>query len=62
MHLMKPNMSSVLLAIAVPVCLAIFWLVSTSRAATETPEYKVIRTDEKFEIRELVLCHSFIDG
>lgn len=52
MHLMKPNQPSILLAIAVPVCLAIFWLVSTSRAATETPEYKVIRADEKFEIRD----------
>ncbi len=34
------------------VALAAFWLVSTSRAATETPEYKVIRTDGKFEIRD----------
>jgi hypothetical protein len=32
--------------------LAAFWLVSTSRAATETPEYKVVRTDGKFEIRD----------
>ena len=29
-----------------------FWLVSTSRAATETPDYKVIRADGKFEIRD----------
>ncbi len=39
-------------AIVVLVALAAFWLVSTSRAATETPEYKVIRTDGKFEIRD----------
>lgn len=37
---------------ALLVALAAFWLVSTSRAATETPEYKVIRTDGKFEIRD----------
>lgn len=49
---MKPNKPSILLAIAVPVCVAIFWLVSTSRAATETPEYNVVRADEKFEIRD----------
>jgi len=36
----------------IPVVLAAFWLVSTSRAATETPDYKVIRTDEKIEIRD----------
>ena len=39
-------------AIVVLIALAAFWLVSTSRAATETPEYKVIRTDGKFEIRD----------
>lgn len=49
---MKPNKMSILLAIAVPIFLAIFWFVSTSRAATETPEYKVIRVAEKFEIRD----------
>jgi DNA gyrase inhibitor GyrI len=32
--------------------LAAFWLVSASRAATETPEYKVARADGKFEIRD----------
>jgi hypothetical protein len=40
------------LVIVLPLGLAIFWLVSTSRAATETPEYRVIRTDGKFEIRD----------
>jgi DNA gyrase inhibitor GyrI len=49
---MKRYKVPVLLVIALPVFLAIFWLVSTSRAATETPDYKVIRTDEKFEIRD----------
>ena len=38
-------------ALVLLVALAAFWLVSTSRAATETPEYKVVRTDGKFEIR-----------
>jgi hypothetical protein len=29
-----------------------FWLVQTSRAATETPKYKVLRADGAFEMRE----------
>lgn len=29
-----------------------FWLVNNSRVSIETPEYKVIRTDGKFEIRD----------
>ena len=49
---MKSNRPSILLAVAISVCLAIFWLVSTSRAATETPEYKVIRKDGEVEIRD----------
>ena len=40
------------IAIALLITLAAFWLVSNSRAATETPDYKVIRTDAKFEIRD----------
>jgi SOUL heme-binding protein len=40
------------LPILLPIAAAAFWFVSTSRAATETPDYKVIRTDEKFEIRD----------
>lgn len=31
---------------------ALFWLVSNSRAGTPTIEYKVVRTDGKFEIRD----------
>lgn len=42
----------ILIAIALPVALAIFWFVSSSRAATETPEYKVIRKDDRVEIRD----------
>lgn len=42
----------ILLAIILPIAAAAFWLVSTSRAATETPDFKVLRTDEKFEIRD----------
>jgi len=50
-HFMKRKMP-LIGAIILLVGLAGFWLVSTSRAATETPEYKVIRTDGKFEIRD----------
>ena len=46
---MKKNMT---LLVIIPVVLAALWLASTSRAATETPEYKVVRTDDKFEIRD----------
>ena len=49
--LMKRKMP-LISAVVVLVALAASWLVSTSRAATETPEYKVIRTDGKFEIRD----------
>lgn len=49
---MKRSKIPWLLAATVPVAAAAFWLVSTSRAATETPDYQVIRTDEKFEIRD----------
>lgn len=31
---------------------AAFWFVSTSRAATEMPEYRVVRADGAFEIRD----------
>src|SRR3954465_5906311 len=41
-----------LLAAGLLLAFAAFWLVSTSRAATETPEYKVVRTDGKFELRD----------
>ena len=49
---MKHPKVPLILTIAIPLALAIFWLASTSRAATETPEYKVIRTEGKFEIRD----------
>ena len=49
---MKRYRIPILLAFALPFAFAAFWLVSNSRAATETPDYKVIRTDEKFEIRD----------
>jgi len=47
--LMKKRMT---LLVLIPVVLATFWLVGNSRAAPETPEYKVVRTDAKFEIRD----------
>ena len=49
---MRRSKLPILLAFLLPVAAAVFWLVNTSRAATETPDYKVIRTDEKFEIRD----------
>ncbi len=49
---MKRSKVPILLVIALPFALAAFWLVSNSRAATETPGYKVIRTDDKIEIRD----------
>ena len=42
----------IVLAIILTIAAAAFWLFSTSRAATETPDYKVIRTEDKFEIRD----------
>lgn len=41
-----------ILVLVLPIGLAIFWLVNTSRAAIETPDYVVIRKDGKFEIRD----------
>lgn len=49
---MKRKKLSILIAIALPVGLAIFWLISTSRAATETAEYKLIRKVGGVEIRD----------
>ena len=51
-HPMKRSKLTILLALALPIGIAGFWLVGTSRAATETPDYKVIRTDGKIEIRD----------
>lgn len=62
---MKRKRMLLTLAIAVPVGAAIFWLTSTSRAATETPDYKVIRSDDKFEIRDypaLTLAGTSMEG
>lgn len=41
-----------ILSATVPVLIALVWFVANSRAATETPEYKVVRTDEKYEVRD----------
>ena len=49
---MKRPTVSPLVALTLIVAAGAFWLVSTSRAASETPEYKVVRTDGKFEIRD----------
>ena len=49
---MKRPKLPILLVVVLPIGLAIFWLARTSRAATETPDYKVIRTDGKVQIRD----------
>lgn len=49
-HTMKRVKLPLLLALILGI--AVFWLVGNSRAAAEMPEYKVIRTDEKYEIRD----------
>ena len=45
---MKRCKIPLIITIALPIAIAAFWLVSNSRAASETPEYKVIRTEDKF--------------
>ncbi len=62
---MKRNALVTTAVLALLFAAAAFWLVSTSRAATETPEYKVIRSDGKFEIRDypaLTLAVTAMDG
>ena len=62
---MKRRKIPILIAIALPVGFAIFWLISTSRAATETPDYKVVRTEGKFEIRDypaLIVATTPMEG
>lgn len=49
---MKRLRMSIFILIALIFGLALFWLVSTSRAATETPAYRVVRTEGKFELRD----------
>ncbi len=49
---MKRSKVPLFLVIVLPLVFAAFWFVSNSRAAVETPDYTVIRTDEKFEIRD----------
>lgn len=46
---MKKKMTFLLL---LPIALVAFWFASNSRAAIETPEYKVVRADGKIEIRD----------
>jgi DNA gyrase inhibitor GyrI len=65
LHPMKRFKMPILLLVVLPVALAAFWLVSTSRAATETPDYKLIRTEGKFEIRdypELTIATTPMEG
>ena len=51
--------------LAITAAAASFWFASNSRAATETPEYKVTRTDGSFEIRDysaLVVASTEMKG
>ncbi len=47
--MMKNRMT---LLVLLPAVIASSWLAGTSRAATETPRYDVVRSDAKFEIRD----------
>ncbi len=49
-HYMKIGKRSFI--VLVPVLLGAVWLVSTSRAATETPDYAVVKKEGKIEIRD----------
>ena len=54
-----------LLVSALLLALAAFWFVSNSRGATETPDYKVVRSAGKFEIRDypaLTVATTPMDG
>jgi hypothetical protein len=54
-----------IVAVAVPVACALFWFTSTARGEYETPEYKVIRTDGKFEVRDyppMTLARTAVSG
>ena len=62
---MKRYKVPIILAIILPIAAAAFWLVSTSRAATETPDYQVVRTDGKIETRDypaLTVATTSMDG
>lgn len=62
---MKRSTIVLLIAIAVPVGSLLFCLMSTSHGASETPGYKVIRSEGKFEIRDyppLTLAGTSMDG
>ena len=51
--------------LALSAAVASFWFVSNSRAATETPDYKVIQRDDSFEIRDysaLVVASTAMKG
>ena len=49
---MKPRKRLFIFSILAPIVTALFWLVSTSRAAYETPLYEVVRSERDFEVRD----------
>jgi len=62
---MKHSAIPLILAIGLPIAAVGVWLANTSRAATETPDYKVVRTDDKFEIRDypsLIVATTPMEG
>lgn len=52
MHLTITRNPLVFLTFTIAIALATYCLVCNSSAATETPDYKIISTDESFEIRD----------
>lgn len=42
----------ILFIVAMFAAIGLFWFVRNSRAVTETPDYQVVQTDGKFEIRD----------
>jgi DNA gyrase inhibitor GyrI len=62
---MKTKKLATVLTIAVLTCLGSSWLISNSRAATETPDYTVVLEDGKAEIRDypsLVVASTTMEG
>jgi hypothetical protein len=49
---MNLRKTAVFLAISLPVGAALWWLWSTSRGATKSPRYTVVRADGPFELRD----------
>jgi len=63
--IMKNYKLPIIRAVVIPIGLIIFWLAGTSHAATETPDYKLIRIDGRVEIRDypaLTIATTTMEG